>query len=296
MTQGQVLLLALLVSVPLVSSVPEPAITVMAKGDYQYQSGDLAAAIISYQEALRLDPSLVETHYKLGRIFQSQQAWNLALYHFEELVKKSKTLTYIHLHLDALFDLSQTHFKIGESIDPGSIRNPHIKKMQDYLQDVIDALKPGGLIDSLGSQYIDISKDYYLARAWYILARIYEDKNQDHKYPEHYINAIRHLDKFRTQQKRAENIVRVAFRESECLYALYRHHRRIKEFKKAREWEGRARLIQKDLLAMAQTLERDPASSWSPDIAVYKAGARNIDLLFAGKVKIDPLFRFFPVK
>ena len=88
--------------------------------------------------------------------------------------------------------------------------------------------------------------------------------------------------------------MRVTFvNRSACMHSIVTTD--VSRNSKGTEW-GKGTSDTKDLLAMAQTLERDPASSWSPDIAVYKAGARNIDLLFAGKVKIDPLFRFFPVK
>ncbi len=274
----------------------EPAIMLMSRGDYLYQSGDHSAAIISYQRALQADPELVEAHYKLGKIYFGQQAWNFALHHFETLVKKSKTLTYLHLHLDALFDLAQTHYKIGESIDPGSDRNPHLVQMQECLRDVIRACEPDGLVDRLSTQYVQISKEFYLARAWYILARIYEDKNRDQEFPQYYQTAIRYLSQLRSKQTRAENVVRVAFRESECMYALYRYHRRIQEFARADAWAGRAGSIQKEFQARAITLASDPSTAWNPDITIYRSGAKNIELLFAGKVRIDPLFKFFQTR
>jgi tetratricopeptide (TPR) repeat protein len=292
---ASVLILASL-QVSMLYASQEPAIALMARGDYQYQAGEHAAAIISFQQALKSDPELVECHYKLGKIYFGQQAWQFALYHYETLVRQTKTLTYVNLHLDALFELAHTHYKIGESVDPGSDKNPHLVKMQENLRDVIRSFEPGGLVKSLESPYVKINKDYYLARAWYILARIYEDKNRDQEYPQYYQNAIRYLKPLRENQTRAENIVRVAFRESECLYALYRHHRRIKEYSKADVQADKAKAIQKNLLAKAARLEADPATAWNQDITIYKKGSNEIAALFSGKIRIDPLFKFFPTK
>lgn len=289
-----VLLMCLLT--PLGANTTESAIMLMSQADYLYQSGDHAAAIVNYQQALQVDPELVEAHYKLGKIYFGQQAWTFAQHHFTTLIQKSKKLTYLHLYLDALFDLAQTHYKIGESIDPGSEKNPHLVHMQECLREAIRACEPGGLIDRLSTQYVQISREYYLARAWYILARIYEEKNRDQEFPRYYQTAIRYLSQLRTKQTRAENTVRVAFRESACLYALYQYHRHIKEFTKANLWKNRANTIKKELEARSLELRADPATAWNPDIGIYDSGAKNIELLFAGKVRIDPLFKFFQAR
>lgn len=285
--------------VPLYAVPPnaeESAIMLMAKGDYFFQSGKIAEALIHYQNALKRDPELVECHYKLGRLFFDQAEYNFAEYHYGQVLKNQRDLTYIHYYLDALFELAYTHYRKAEKVDPGSDRNTYIVQMQNDIDEIIAAFAPRGRFAALENQYVEIEQEYYLARAWYIKARLLWDKNRDQEYPNAFINAYKYFDQFREKQKTAENSGKIAVREAECLYFLYRHHAHLQNGRQANAYRASAMRIRNELISRADELLANPATHFDDDIRHYQQAAESIDSLFSGKTSIEPLFRFFKPK
>jgi tetratricopeptide (TPR) repeat protein len=267
----------------------------MAKGDYYFQSGMVAEALIHYQRALRVDPDLVECHFKLGRIFFDQGEYNFAEYHYSRILRDQRNLTYAHLYLDAHFELAYTYYRMAESIDPGSDQNRYIMRMHENIDNVIAAFGPRGRFTNL-NRYIEIVPEYYLARAWYLKARLLWDKNRDQEYPNAFERARKYFHDLRGMQRRAENYARAAVKEAECLFFLNRHHTRLRQRSRADAWQSEALSIRNALAAKAAALLANPATAFSEDIAVYRRAAEEIDALFAGRVRIAPLFQFFPLK
>ena len=268
----------------------------MAEADYYAQSGKIAEALIHYQKALTLEPDLTECHYKLGQIFFDQREYTFAEFHFKRVIEAAGNLRYLHYYLDTLLALANTYYRIAESVDPGSDQNISIVLMQRCIDDIISACEKDGKFDTGRSQYLDVNREYYLARAWYLKARLLWDKNRDQEYPKAFENAYRSFGKLKDMQRRAVNYAHVAFKETECLYFLYRHHMRLRERSKAGVHHANAMQVRAKLIEKINALLADPATAYHDDIPVYRAAVEKIDDLFSGKVRIDPLFHFFKIK
>jgi len=274
----------------------ESAVLLMAKGDYYVQSGRIAEALNHYQRALIADPALTECHYKLGRLFFDQQEYGFAKHHYDQVLENQYKLQYEYLYLDTLFELAYTQYRIAEKVDPGSDQNIHIVRMQECIDGILAAFGKGGRFAEPHDQYIEIDKEYYLARAWYLKARLLWDKNRDQEYPDAFKAAKTNFHELRAKQKRGENFAKAAIKEAECLYFLYRHHARIRERSRADSYQAEAMRIRGELAERANALLADPARVYDEDIAVYQEAAAAIAGLFAGKVTIAPLFQFFKLK
>jgi tetratricopeptide (TPR) repeat protein len=237
----------------------EPAVYYKGRGDYHFSRKEYAAALVDYQQALRIEPRFAECHFKLGLIYAEQRHFSYATNQFRFVLKKRRHLEYKPLILDSLFEMAHVFFLMGKDGPTGpDFENTALSEMERQLVRLTNMLAKDPDFITPNRPY-HVNTDQYLANVHYILARYYREQPQTDRYPGYFRRSLLHLERLlpkTTLQKAGrdpdplavplfreelEYVERIRRRIAECCFYLWEYetnHGRSPQ--RAADWLQRA--------------------------------------------------------